>query len=92
MNMESQKKARLLNCLQTILDMESQLRSLREAGSLVGELTSLRSLMRDLKLEQVRLEETDIQRIEMATMIFLQELEIHFHQIRGDSSCTQLLQ
>ncbi|GAB6060890.1 hypothetical protein JCM31598_40070 [Desulfonatronum parangueonense] len=72
-----------MNCLQTILEMESELRSLREAGSLVGELNSLRSLMNDLKLEQVQLDEADIQRIELATMVFLQELEMHFHNVQA---------
>ncbi len=91
-SMESQKKARLLNCLQTILDMESQLRSLREAGSVVGELSSLRSLMQDLKLEQVQLDEADIQRIELATMVFLQELETHFQHVQTKSFYSELLQ
>ncbi|WP_045222952.1 hypothetical protein [Desulfonatronum thioautotrophicum] len=76
--MDMRKKARLMNCLQTILEVESQLHRLRETDALVTELTSLRTLIRELELEQTRLEEMDVQRIELATTIFLQELEIHF--------------
>ncbi|TVQ97157.1 MAG: hypothetical protein EA399_14260 [Desulfovibrionales bacterium] len=67
-----------MNCLETILEMESQLHTLREPDALVTELTSLRTLIRDLELEQTRLDEMDVQRIELATTIFLQELELHF--------------
>ncbi|SDB20945.1 hypothetical protein SAMN05660653_01001 [Desulfonatronum thiosulfatophilum] len=81
-----------MNCLQTILEMESELRSLREAGSLVGELNSLRSLMNELKLEQVRLDEADIQRIELATTVFLHELEMHFHNVQAKHPHTGILQ
>lgn len=77
---EPQRRARLLNCLQTILDLESQLRSIRETKSILKELTSLRSIMHDLNLKQVRLEEDDVCRIESATKAFLKELEIHFTQ------------
>lgn len=91
-NMESYKKARLMNCLETILEMESQLRSLREAGALMTELTSLRSLIHDLKLEQSCLDEADVERIELATTIFLQELEMHFQKLETPSFPDRLLQ
>jgi hypothetical protein len=90
--MESQRKARLMNCLQTILEMESQLRSLRESSSLLNELSSLRVLVDDLKLEQVQLDEKEIQRIEIATMFFLRELEVHFQSVREKSLPHGLLQ
>ncbi|HDQ41785.1 MAG TPA: hypothetical protein ENN39_12280 [Desulfonatronum sp.] len=90
--MEQRRKARLLNCLQTILDMESELRSIREAGSILGELTSLRSIMRELKLGQMQLEESDVLRIENATMAFLHELEVHFQNNDGKSIAHGLLQ
>jgi hypothetical protein len=84
--MYNQHKARLLNCLQTILDMDTQLRSLRTAGPLAAELTSLRAIIQNLNLDQIPLHETDVQRIESATSSFLQELEVfynHDHQDNG---------
>jgi len=75
--MEPRRKARLMNCLQTILDLEVELRSIRQAESILKEMTSLRSIMRDLDFKSVRLEEDDVRRIECATMAFLHELELH---------------
>lgn len=66
-----------MNCLQTILDLEADLRSIRQAESILSELTSLRSIMRNLDLASVRLEEDDVRRIEGATSAFLHELGIH---------------
>ncbi len=90
--MESQKKARLLNCLETILEMESQLRSLHEAGALVTEITALRALIRDLELERTSVDEADIERIELATTIFLQELEVPFQYLETTRRADRLLQ
>ena len=90
--MESQKKARLLNCLETILEMESQLRSLREAGALMAELSSLRSLIHGLKLERTPVDEADIERIELATTIFLQELGVQFQYLETKPHVGRLLQ
>ena len=90
--MESQNKARLLNCLETILEMESQLRSLREAGTLVMELSSLRSLIHGIKLERSPVDEADIERIELATTIFLQELEVRFQFLETSAHPGRLLQ
>lgn len=78
--MKPRRKARLLNCLQTILDMESELRSIRRAESILGELNSLRSIMHGLDLGKIQLEESDVLRIEAATTAFLRELEVHFQQ------------
>lgn len=92
MVMLPRRKARLMNCLQTILDLESELRSIREAGSILGELTSLRSIMRDLDLKQVKLEEEAVLRIEDATMAFLHELQVHFQQTDDKPAPYALLQ
>lgn len=75
--MEPRRKARLINCLQTILDLEVELRSIRQAESILKELISLRSIMRDLDFKSVRLEEDDVRRIEGATTAFLHELKLH---------------
>ena len=90
--MELQKKARLMNCLETILELETQLRTVRETGALVSEILSLRTLVRDLKLEQIQLAEAEIQRIEQATTFFLQELEIHFQLLGAKSLSAELVQ
>jgi hypothetical protein len=90
--MESTKKARLINCLQTILELESQLRSLRDADSLLGELSALRSFVQDLRIEQTDIHETDIQHIELATKVFLQELETHFQYVNRKPCFHGLLQ
>ena len=79
--METQNKARLLNCLDTILEMESHLRFLHEANALLMELSSLRSLIQCLKLERTPVEEMDVERIELATSFFLQELEAGFQYL-----------
>lgn len=76
--MESRRKERLVNCLETILELESSLRSLRESKAILGELTSLRSIISDLNFKLIEIEEGDVLLIEGATMAFLQELEIHF--------------
>ncbi|PTN38039.1 hypothetical protein [Desulfonatronum sp. SC1] len=90
--MKIHKKARLINCLDTILETESQLRSLREAGSLASEFSSLRSLIRDLKLERISMDEADIKRIELATTFFLQELEVRFQYLETPPHANRLLQ
>lgn len=77
-SMTPRRKARLLNCLQTILELESELRSIREARSVLGELTALRSIMRSLDLGEMVIDEDDVQRVEVATKAFLHELEVHF--------------
>lgn len=92
MGMEPRRKARLMNCLQTILDLESELRSIREAGSILGELASLQSIMCDLDLKQVQLDEGDVLRIEDATTAFLYELQVHFQQTDDKPAQHALLQ
>jgi hypothetical protein len=97
MAMEQQRKARLqkarlMNCLQTILDLEAELRSIRQAESLLKELTSLRSIIRNLDFRSVRLEEDDVQRIEGATKAFLHELELHLQDHDHKSFTHGLLQ
>ena len=86
------RKARLMNCLRTILDLEAELRNVREAGMLLGELTSLRSIMHEMDLQQVPLKEDDIQRIEKATSAFLRELRIHFLHHNGGTPAREHLQ
>jgi hypothetical protein len=86
------RKARLMNCLQTILDLEAELRSIRQAESILRELTSLRSIMHKLDFKSVRLEEDDVQRIESATKAFLHELELHLQHHDHKSFTHDILQ
>lgn len=87
--MTPRRKARLLNCLQTILDLESELRSIREARSVLGELTALRSIMRSLDLGEMVIDENDVQHALVATKAFLRELEVHFQNHDEKPRCNK---
>ncbi len=64
--------ARIMNCLQTILELEPMLRRLESGKALLADFDTLRSFMDGM--DDVQLEETDVARIEAATETFLQEL------------------
>lgn len=64
--------SRLRNCLQTILDLESDLDRLALSGELMTEFSTLKTYME--RLGDVSLEEDDVRRIERATAHFLEEL------------------
>ncbi|BCS86960.1 hypothetical protein [Pseudodesulfovibrio sediminis] len=64
---------RITNCLQTILDLESQLENLEHGNSLLDEFAVLKSFLE--KIDKVDLSEGDVERIEIATANFLRELE-----------------
>ena len=63
---------RITNCLQTILELESQLESLEHGNSLLDEFVVLKSFLE--KIDKVDLSEADVERIETATANFLKEL------------------
>lgn len=64
---------RITNCLQTILDLESQLEQLENGHSLLDEFTVLKSFLE--RIDEVELSESDVERIETATSNFLRELQ-----------------
>lgn len=64
---------RITNCLQTILDLESQLEKLEHGNSLLDEFVVLKSFLE--KIDKVDLSESDVERIEAATANFLRELQ-----------------
>jgi hypothetical protein len=64
---------RITNCLQTILDLESQLEQLENGHSLLDEFAVLKSFLE--KIDEVELSESDVERIETATSNFLKELQ-----------------
>lgn len=65
---------RLKNCLQTILDLESDLERLELGHVLLKEYTMLRSFADRVKT--IPLREDDVARIERATECFLEELKL----------------
>ncbi len=65
---------RIVNCLQTILDMEQELRRLELGHVLIKEFGVLKSFLS--KIEMVQIEEDDVLRIEKATENFLEELRV----------------
>ena len=64
---------RITNCLQTILELEPQLKKLEHGNSLLDEFVVLKSFLE--KIDKVELSEEDVQRIEKATANFLKELQ-----------------
>lgn len=65
---------RITNCLQTILELESQLEKLEHGHSLLDEFAVLKSFLE--KIDKVELSESDVERIEKATVNFLKELQL----------------
>ena len=64
-------RLRLISCLQTILGLEPEVRRLCPEGFLSREFEAIRSFM--AVAEEMRLEEAEVQRIESATRVFLDE-------------------
>ena len=64
-------KLRLINCLQTILGLEPEVRRLCPEGFLSYEFEAIRSFM-DV-VEEMCLGEAEVRRIELATKVFLDE-------------------
>ena len=65
--------ARIMNCLQTILELEPMLRAVDSGSLLSPEFKMLKAFLRHL--DAVSLDEDDVTRIETATERFLQELK-----------------
>jgi thiamine kinase-like enzyme len=65
---------RIVNCLQTILELEQELKNLELGHVLIREFDVLKSFLQ--KIESVQIEEDDVLRIEKATENFLDELKV----------------
>jgi hypothetical protein len=63
---------RLLNCLETILEMEEEMGSTNLDMNFSQELQTLKTVMR--RIDQLEISECDVLRVEGATAHFLQEL------------------
>ncbi len=66
-------QSRLLNCLETIIELERYLERLELGHVLLSEFGQLRDFMD--KINQVDVSEEDVCRIEAATSHFLEELQ-----------------
>ncbi|GAU07859.1 hypothetical protein [Desulfoplanes formicivorans] len=67
-------RARVYNCLQTILDLESDLDRAGLADNLLEELNEIKGLINHTHTWDLK--EADVLRIERATADFLRELEM----------------
>ena len=65
--------ARIMNCLQTILELEPMLRRLDSGHILLSEFKVLKAFLDEM--DGLSLDEDDVTRIETATEHFLQELK-----------------
>lgn len=81
---------RLRSCLQAILDLESELKTLHVAEPLLAEFATLKDIYN--KLETLMIQEDDVQRIENATAHFLNELKGSIKQEPGTRSGQKFLQ
>ena len=72
---------RLRNCLQTILEFESDLESLHKGEALLRDFSRLRELMVQLDNELMPTE-NDVRRVERATAALLHELEQPLNMLR----------
>lgn len=70
----SNLQSRLLNCLETIIELERDLERLELGHVLLSEFEQLKSFME--RIDQVAVDEEDVRRIEAATSNFLDELKI----------------
>lgn len=81
---------RISNCLQTILDLEPDLKRLELGHVLLKEFGILKAFL--LKIDKFDLEETDVQRIENATASFLEELRAPLEEQDRERSHSRLIQ
>lgn len=81
---------RITNCLQTILELEPELKRLELGHVLLKEFGILKAFL--LKVDKFDLEEADVQRIENATASFLDELRVPLEEQIEDRSTSRLVQ
>ncbi len=76
----SSHMARISNCLQTILELEPELEKIELGKSLLEEFTVLKDFLQ--KIDTVDLSEDDVERVEIATSNFLEELRVPLAKLR----------
>lgn len=67
-------QSRLMNCLETIIELERDLERLDLGHVLLSEFSQLKDFME--RIDQVSVNEEDVRRIEAATSNFLDELKV----------------
>ena len=82
--------ARMLNCLQTILDLEPALCRLELGYVLLTEFKVLKEFLREM--DNMALDEDDVMRIESATEHFLQEIRTPLSMLKTDNEIKVILQ
>lgn len=75
-------QSRLLNCLETIIELERDLERLELGHVLLSEFDQLKSFVE--KIDRVAVDEEDVRRIEAATSNFLEELKGPLDQVQDD--------
>ena len=88
--MQEQLYCRLKNCLLTILELEPELERLQLPDEFRNELSLLKQHFE--KIEHIEFYEEDLQRLEVATARFLEELRLPFFHIQPVSTKHGLLQ
>ena len=88
--MQERRYDRLKNCLLTILELEPELERLQLPDAFRKELSLLRQHLE--KIEHIEFYEEDLQRLEVATAKFLEELRLPFSHIHPVSARRGLLQ
>lgn len=82
--------ARILNCLQTVLELEPIISRLELGFVLLTEFKVLKSFLKNM--ETMELDENDVTRIEVATEHFLQELRTPLSLLQTSRENCQTLQ
>jgi len=82
--------ARIVNCLQTILELEPLLRNIDSGRMLLPEFKVLKSFLNEM--DGIELDEEDVARIEVATERFLQELKTPSAMSGADATKNPILQ
>lgn len=80
--------ARIVNCLQTILELEPMLRRIDTGHLLLSEFKVLKSFLNEM--DSIELDEDDVARIEVATERFLQELKTPV-ELAGDDTTQNVI-
>ena len=88
--MNSLLHVRLKNCLQTILELEPDMSSLHMRTEFRTELETLKEYLNHV--EDLKLAEEDVLRLERATANFLDELRLPLSQVRQDGQKNRILQ
>lgn len=81
---------RLVNCLQTIIDLEPDLEQMDLGEKLEKEIKVLKTVIR--KIDQYIVDEEDVLRVEEATSVFLEELRLPMALKEKNKTFPRLLQ